>query len=93
MALRKRIEKLEGTRPMAAADLIELLDRRVWGQLSSHERTLVAEVHSRSGRRSPSNTDGHAAAMDRYQDALGRAITELSDEDLETICIHGCVSA
>jgi hypothetical protein len=79
--LRRRIEKLERTRPLATGDLIERWERQAMASLSREDQALVDQSYSAGRKRSDSAA--HLAAVQRFQDALQAGIADVSDAELD----------
>lgn len=85
--LRRRIEKLERQRPLAAGDLIERWEQVAISSLSREEQALVAEFDTAS-RKKPADSPAHISAMESYQDALTAAIGNVTDEELDRMILR-----
>jgi hypothetical protein len=79
--LRRRIEKLERSRPPAAGDLIERWERQAIASLSREDQALIDESYSAGRKRSDSAAQ--LAAVQRFQDALQAGIADVSDDELD----------
>lgn len=82
--LRRRIEKLEATLPLSVGKLMEKLDRQALNALGFHERQLVSEMLSATGRRKAWSLE-HRAAEARYRETFGMLLQEVSDGELASL--------